>query len=96
MPACPSRSKSMEVNKTKFPPMCLMGKIGNKMQIRYRSRQGQGYEGNKNHLCGGEIWAEYMLHGMGSCRELEKSVQGRRHIVGLTQGTKELDEFSVE
>lgn len=37
-----------------------------------------------------------MLHGMGSCRELEKCVQGRRHIAGITQGTKELDEFSVE
>lgn len=50
MSACPSRSRSMEMNKTKFPHMwglCLMGKIGNKMQIRYSSRQGQGYEGNK-------------------------------------------------
>lgn len=37
-----------------------------------------------------------MLHGMESCRELGKCVQGRRHIAGITQGTKELDEFSVE
>lgn len=50
MPACPLRTRSMEVNKAKSPPMwglCLMGKIGNKMQIRYSARQGQAYEGNK-------------------------------------------------
>lgn len=56
-------------------------------------RQGQAYEGNKT-ISVEEVSTDYMLHGMGSCRELGKCVQGRRHIAGITQGTKELDEFS--
>jgi len=49
MPACPLQTRSIEVNKAKIPltwGLCLMGKIGNKMQIRYSARQGQAYEGN--------------------------------------------------
>lgn len=98
MLACPLSTRSMKVNKIKVPAHmeCMSNrKIGNTGQ-HYRPEQQVLWREQTTSLWRSNLSRDCVLYVLGSCRKLGKSVLGRRHSLGITQGRNEFDEFAVQ